>query len=110
MSSPCVQGALCVTGSADGQGRCIFCGGSRQRRNGWRQRFLRGKDLLSHLRGLESIASVVTEARERAIWERSDLATNVGNPLAAIVFIAGLISTTCQRQLRYRCGITNLDL
>src|SRR5215469_3145949 len=33
---------------------------------------LRGKDLLSHLRGLESTVSVVTEAQERAIWERSD--------------------------------------
>src|SRR5215469_7479567 len=32
---------------------------------------LRGKDLLSHLRGLESTVSVVTEAQERAIWERS---------------------------------------
>jgi hypothetical protein len=31
-----------------------LCGGSRQRRNGWRQRFFGGKSLQTHLRGLDS--------------------------------------------------------
>jgi hypothetical protein len=51
-------------------GRGVLYGRSRQRRNGWWQRFW-GKSLHSHLRGLESTLGIVAEAQERAIWERS---------------------------------------
>jgi hypothetical protein len=66
--SGCAVGAS----SADEQGRSVLCGGSRQRRKGWRQRFFWGKSWHSHLWGLESTIGVVNEARDRAIWERSD--------------------------------------
>src|SRR5262249_46643666 len=42
VSSPCVQGALEGSISADERGRSVLCGGSMQRRNGWWQRFYRG--------------------------------------------------------------------
>src|SRR5262249_48844728 len=71
LSSPCVQGTLCGGSSAGERGRSGWWGGSMQRRNRGRRRFFGGKSLRSHLRGLESTVGVVTEARERAIWERS---------------------------------------
>ena len=40
VSSPCVQGALEGSSSEDEQGRSVWCGGSRQRRIGWRQRIV----------------------------------------------------------------------
>jgi hypothetical protein len=40
VSSPCVYGALCGSVSGDEEGRSVLCGGSRQRRKGWRHRFL----------------------------------------------------------------------
>jgi hypothetical protein len=57
--------------SAGEQGRSVLCGsrGSGGRGGGnvfWVQ------SLHCHLRGLESIVGVVTEARERGIWERAD--------------------------------------
>jgi hypothetical protein len=36
VSSPCVYGALCGSVSGDEEGRSVLCGGSRQRRKGWR--------------------------------------------------------------------------
>ena len=67
LSSPCFQGALEASSLADEQGRSVWCGGSRQRRNGWWQRLLWGESLRSHYRGLESTIGVVNEARDRAI-------------------------------------------
>ena len=84
--------------------------GVEEATEGWWQHFW-GENLCQiwHLRGLEPTVVIGVRGQERAIWERSGLAINVGNPLAAIAFIAELLSTTCQRQLKCRCGITNLD-
>lgn len=72
VSSPCVQGALEGSSSADEQGRRVLRDGSRQRRKGWRQRLFWGKPLRSHLRGLESIVGIGAKTQESATWERSD--------------------------------------
>lgn len=70
VSSPAVQGALLASSSVDEQGRSVFCGGARQRREHGGNAFC-GRILQSRARGLKSTVGIVTEARERAIWERS---------------------------------------
>jgi hypothetical protein len=52
VSPPCVQSALLGPSSEDEQGTSVLRGESRQRRNGWRQRFW-GKPSQSHLRGVK---------------------------------------------------------